>query len=75
LGDQIKKNEMSGACSTYRERTGVTGFWWENLMERDRLEDPGVDGRIIFRWIFRKWNGGAWAGLIWHRIRTGGGLL
>jgi hypothetical protein len=22
------------------------------------LEDPGVDGRIIFRWIFRKWNGG-----------------
>jgi hypothetical protein len=26
-----------------------------NLRERDHLEDPGVDGRIIFRWIFRKW--------------------
>jgi hypothetical protein len=30
-----------------------TGFWWENLRERDYLEDPGVDGRIILRWIFR----------------------
>jgi len=36
-----------------------TGFWWGNLRERNILEDPGVDGRIILRWIFRKWNVGA----------------
>jgi len=32
-----------------------TGFWWGNLREGDHLGDPGVDGRIILRWIFRKW--------------------
>jgi len=36
------------------------------------LEDPGVDGRIILRWILREWNVGALTGLIWPRIRTGG---
>jgi len=43
--------------------------------ERDQLKDPGVEGRIILSWIFRKWDGGAWTGFIWHRIGTGGGHL
>jgi len=30
------------------------GFWCGNLRERDYLEDPGGDGTIILRWIFRK---------------------
>jgi hypothetical protein len=33
------------------------------------LEDAGVDGRIILRWTFRKWDVGAWTGFIWLRIR------
>jgi hypothetical protein len=38
------------------------------------LEDPGLDGKIILRCIFKKWDG-ALTGLIWLRIGTGGGLL
>jgi len=53
-----------------------TGFWWGNLRERDHLEDSDVDGRLIIRWIFRKWDGGrAWTGSSWLRIGTGGGHL
>jgi hypothetical protein len=35
------------------------------------LEEPGVHGRIILKWIFKKWDGEAWTGLIWLRIGTG----
>ena len=28
------------------------------MSETDLLGDPGVDGRIILRWIFRKWDVG-----------------
>jgi hypothetical protein len=34
-----------------------TEFWWEDLTEGDHLEDPGVDGRFILKWIFKKWDG------------------
>ena len=51
------------------------GFWWDNLRERDHFEDLDVDGRLIFEWIFRKWDGEVWTGFLWIKITTGGGRL
>jgi hypothetical protein len=45
---------MGGAFSREREERGVYRVWWGNLRKIDHWEDPGVDGRIILGWIFRK---------------------
>ena len=37
--------------------------------------DPGTDGRIIFRWIFRNLDVGVWTGSSWLRIGIRGGHL
>jgi len=34
--------------------SGASKIWWEKLRERGHLEDRGVDGSILLRWIFRK---------------------
>ena len=41
----------------------------------DQLGDRRVDGRIILRWIFRKWDVGVWTVSSWIRIGTGCGHL
>jgi hypothetical protein len=52
------------------------GFWWGNLRDSTHLEDPGVNGRIILKWISKKWDVWACTGLICLRIGTGiGGRL
>jgi len=36
------------------------------------MEDLGVDGRIILKWILNESVGRAWSGLFWLRLGTGG---
>jgi len=55
----------------YGENRSVYGVCWGN----PHSEDPGVDGRIILKWSFRKWDVRAWTGSIWFRIVTDGGHL
>jgi hypothetical protein len=52
-----------------------TGFGCGSLRERDHLGDPGFDGKIILRWIFRKWDLGVWTGSRWLGKGAGGGYL
>jgi hypothetical protein len=50
-------------------------FFYKSTSKKEGLEDPSVDGRIISRWIFRKWDWGTWTGLIWLSTGTGSGHL
>ena len=53
-------------------RTKILGIICD---QRDHLGDPGVEGRIILRLIFRKWDVCLWTRSSWLRIGTGGGHL
>jgi hypothetical protein len=42
----------AGFVARTGERRGVYRVWWGNLRKRDHWGDPGVDGRIILRWMW-----------------------
>jgi hypothetical protein len=54
---------------------GKNGIKRGAYRERGNLEDTDVDGRIISKWIFEKWQGRVRTGLICLRIGTGGRRL
>jgi len=70
-----RRMRWAGHLALLGRGEAYTGFWSGNLRERDQLQDPDVDGRIILSWIFRKWDVCAWTRWIWLRIGTGCGLL
>ena len=43
---------MGTACSTYGRRSCIQDFWGGYLL--------GVDGGVILKWVFKKWDGEAW---------------
>jgi hypothetical protein len=53
----------------------VRGVPRGGLRKRGHWGDQDVDGKIIFRWIFRKLDGVVGTGWSWFRIGTGGGNL
>ena len=75
MSDKIKKNEEGGACGANGEGGDVYRGLVGKPEAKRSLGDPGADGKIILRWIFRKWDVGVWTGLSWLRIGTGGGHL
>jgi len=56
---------LGGACSAYGDRRGLHGVLVGKPEGKRPLGDKGVDGRIILRWIFRKWDVG---GVDWTQL-------
>jgi len=55
-----------------REGRGVYGVLVGKPEGKIPVGRPGIDGRIILRWIFSKWDVGVWTGMSWLRTGTGG---
>jgi hypothetical protein len=77
IARKIKSRRMKWAGHVARMGKGeaCAGVWWGNLMERDHMGEPGVNGRIILIWIFGKWDVEVWTGFSWLRIGTVEGKL
>ena len=66
---------MTGHVARMGESRDVYRVLMGNMREIDHLKNPGLDGKIILRWIFRKWDVTAWTGSMWLSLGTGGGHL
>jgi hypothetical protein len=56
---------MGGAYRIHgRQATWIQCFWFKNLKEIDYLKGLGVYGRMILKWILKKWGGKKWSGFI-----------
>jgi len=71
---KIEKNEVGGALAPMWEGRGVHRVLVGKPEGKRPFGRPDVDGRIILKWIFRKW-WGVETGWNWLRIGTGSGHL
>ena len=73
----IKSRRMrwAGHVACMEEGRGVHKVLVGKPEGKNHWGDQDVDGRIILRWILRKWEGVVGTGWSWLRIGTGGGRL
>jgi len=70
-----RRMRWAGHVAHMGDRRGVYRVLVGKHEGKDRLGDPGLDGRIKLRWIIRNCDVGVWTGSSWLMIGTGGGHL
>jgi hypothetical protein len=70
-----RRTRWAGHVAQVGEGKGVYRVLVGKLEGKIPLGDPGVDGSIVLRWMFRKWDVEVWTGLSWLRIQIDGGHL
>jgi hypothetical protein len=65
LKSQMFRWEGYEECMGEKQQHTDLRFWRGMVKERCHLKDPGADGRIILKWIFKKEEGMAWSGFVW----------
>jgi hypothetical protein len=56
-----RRMRWAGHVARMEREEACTGCWWGSLRKRYHWGDPGVDCRIILRWILIKWDVGVWS--------------
>jgi hypothetical protein len=70
-----RRIRWAGHVACIEEKKGIYRVLVGKPEEKRPLGRPDVDGKMILKWIFRKWNVGVWTQSGWFRTGTGGGHL
>jgi hypothetical protein len=72
---KLRRMRCEGHVTCIDGREARTDHCCLNLKGKDNLEAPGVDRRIILKWILKISVGRAWTGVLWLKTAASGGLV